>query len=500
MSLFSGLSCRASDVRNPAVAGQFYPADAGELSETVDRFLGAVPAQNVSGTPVAILVPHAGYIFSGQTAAYAYKTISGKNIYNVVLIGNSHHFPLNTAAIYASGRFKTPLGEVEINKELAGKILANTKLAQDSTFPHNPEHSIEVQLPFLQRTLTNFKIVPILLGELSIEQCGELGSAIAKSINEMGLSQNTIIIASSDMSHYPSWANANMVDGAALKALEKFDPPVLKKTITNYLTSSIPNLSCVLCGEESVYTAMSAAKSLGANRVKVLKYTNSGETSGDKSRVVGYGAVVFLKSEARKRPVQTAEQKSETEVRKMKEFTVTEKNQKELLKIARQSIEGFLKTGKMPKFDVKDPELCAPSAVFVTLTKNKDLRGCIGTTAPQAPLYEAVSRMAVAAAFEDHRFSAVTPEELKDLHIEISVLSPMTRVKSADEIKQGTHGVVVRRGYRSGLFLPQVWEHFSKKDDFLNELCWQKAGLEPGAWKNPDTELYVFTVFAFEEH
>jgi AmmeMemoRadiSam system protein A len=183
----------------------------------------------------------------------------------------------------------------------------------------------------------------------------------------------------------------------------------------------------------------------------------------------------------------------------MKSFSISEKNQKILLKIARESIAQQLAGGTAPELKTADKELLTPSAVFVTLNKQQNLRGCIGTTAPQVPLYKAVREMAVAAATEDHRFPPVTAGELGEITIEISVLSPLQRVASAAEIQQNIHGVVVRRGARSGLFLPQVWEHFTTKDDFLNELCWQKAGLEPGAWKDPSTELYVFTVFAFEE-
>jgi len=184
---------------------------------------------------------------------------------------------------------------------------------------------------------------------------------------------------------------------------------------------------------------------------------------------------------------------------KMDEFKISEKNQKELLRTARASIESYLRTGKMQKVSSSDPELKAPAAVFVTLTEKGDLRGCIGTTAAQGPLIDAVNQMAAAAAFEDYRFSQVTEKELKDINIEISILSPMRRVKSADEIKQNVHGVVVRHGSRSGLFLPQVWEHFSTKEAFLSELSSQKAGLPRDAWRDPDTELYVFTVFPFDD-
>ncbi|MEI8218785.1 MAG: AmmeMemoRadiSam system protein A [Elusimicrobiota bacterium] len=183
----------------------------------------------------------------------------------------------------------------------------------------------------------------------------------------------------------------------------------------------------------------------------------------------------------------------------MKNFSIAPENQSVLFHTARASIEHFLLTGKLPAFASTDNQLKESAAVFVTLTKNGDLRGCIGTTEPEAPLQTAVSRMAVAAAVEDYRFPPVTAAELKEIRIEISVLSPMKRIFNPAEILQNTHGVAVRKGMHSGLFLPQVWEHFSSKKDFMDELCRQKAGLEPDAWNKPDIELCIFTVYAFQE-
>jgi AmmeMemoRadiSam system protein A len=180
-------------------------------------------------------------------------------------------------------------------------------------------------------------------------------------------------------------------------------------------------------------------------------------------------------------------------------FTIGEKNQKELLNIARNSISAYLKTGKIPKITVMEKELLEPAAVFVTLTENGQLRGCIGTTAAEQPLYQAVSQLAISAAVEDNRFRPLTQSELKDIKIEISVLSPLTKVRSAEEIMPGYHGVVVKKGNRSGLLLPQVWEQLPDKKSFMDELCSQKAGLAPNAWQANDTDLYTFTVFAFKE-
>jgi len=486
----------AADVRKAAVAGQFYPADPVELRAAVDNYLSEVPERKTPGTPVAFLVPHAGYMFSARTAAYSYKMLSAMNVRNIVLIGNSHHYGLSKAAVYPSGKFDTPLGQVEINETLARKILSESPLFEENRAPHAPEHSLEVQLPFLLMTHKDFKIVPILMGNsyFSLADSKRAGEAVAKAIKELGLERTTVIIASSDLSHYPSWANANMSDGAALKAIGNFDPAALEKAASGLMSSSIPELVCVLCGIEDVYAVMYAARALGADKAQVLHYENSGDVTGDKSRVVGYGAAVFFKEGKN-----TIRGKIPETEKKMNNFTISPKNTAELLKVARLSIENFLKTKKLSTYKTSDPELLTPAAVFVTLTQNGKLRGCIGTTEPHAPLYEAVNQLAVAAAVEDYRFSPLTLNELSGTHIEISVLSPLTRIRSADEIKEKIHGVVVRRGGRSGLFLPQVWEQIPGKEAFLNELCWQKAGLEPSAWKDPKTELYIFTVFAFED-
>ena len=283
------------NIRKPAVAGQFYPQDPKELTKTIKDALANVPDSGVQGTPVAFLVPHAGYVFSAQTAAYSYHELSLHRIKNVILIGNSHNFPLECGAVFPEGHFKTPVGTVEINRELAGKIIKNSALFEANIAPHIPEHSLEVQIPFLQTVLKDFRIVPILLGSFSMAQCRDAGEAIAKAVLELGIADKTVIVISSDMSHYPAEQAARSADQEALKALEKFDPLLLQKTINGLMTRGIAELHCVYCGEESVYTGMYASKALGAKTVKVLNYSNSAKVSGDPSRVVGYGAAAFLK-------------------------------------------------------------------------------------------------------------------------------------------------------------------------------------------------------------
>ncbi|MEW6040373.1 MAG: AmmeMemoRadiSam system protein B [Elusimicrobiota bacterium] len=486
----------SSGIRQPAVAGQFYPSNKEELSSMINIFLNAVHESAVTPSPhlkvntagkiIGVVAPHAGYVFSGGVAAYSFKPLEGKTYDIVILLGQSHHFFLDKAALSDDDEFSTPLGNVRIDTKIINALASqSTGLFEINKGAHRPEHCLEVEIPFLQSVLTGkFSIVPILVGNFDLSKCEKISGKIFEVIKKFAAGKKILLVISTDMSHYPKYEDANIYDNIAIKSLEKFDPLRLKQTNDSILSRGIPSLDCVFCGEEAVITGMYLAKHLGANKVKSLKYANSGDVPvyGTKDRVVGYYAGAFLQE------------------KKMKnEFSITLKNQKLLLELARSTIDEFFKTRKIKEFKTQDTELLTPAAVFVTLTIGGQLRGCIGTTSPQAPLYQAVQQMALAAAFEDYRFNQLTPQELQKVKIEISVLSPLTKVKSADEIKEKIHGVTVRRGTRGGLFLPQVWEHFSRKEDFLGELCSQKAGLPEDAWCDPDTELCVFTVFAFEE-
>lgn len=473
--------------RTPAVAGQFYPSDKNELSKIVDEFLSKTKKQNLNGKIIGLISPHAGYVFSGQTAAWSYKQVEGEKIETVILIGSSHNYPVKGAAVWTGGNFSTPLGEVSIDEKLTKELLSS-KIFQSNNNVHIPEHSLEVQIPFLQRVLKNFKIVAILINdEQSYKDVAEI---IAKTISTS--KKSVLLVASTDMTHYPVKKDAEIVDKDILKTIEKFNPAELIRVNDNWLSKNIPELHCTLCGLPSVLTVMETSKILGADKSVIINYSNSAASSyGDANKVVGYGAAAFVKTTGSRKP----------EVGSEKEFSLTKDAQKELLQIARNSIDVYLTTGKIPKFTTTNPELLNNGAVFVTLEKNHNLRGCIGTTEARMPIYEAVTQLAIASAVEDYRFSPVTKNELKDVKIEISVLSPLKKISSATEIIEGKHGVVVKKGSRSGLFLPQVWEHpeLSKKEAFLSELCRQKAGLETDAWKKGDADLYTFTVFAFKE-
>jgi len=505
--------------RMPAVAGSFYPSDKSELKSIVENFLKqAKPSLSLAPSEIiALMVPHAGYVYSGFTASYGYKLLSDgktKSFWDtIIIVGNSHNFYLNKAAVFTKGSFITPLGETMIDEELAREIFNNEKygkLFEENIKAHQPEHSLEVQLPFIQAVLGDkVKILPILLsGAISYDNVVKIGECLSAAVKKYSTKtgKKIILIASSDMSHFPTDDVARIADNEALEAIKTMDTTKLIDTTSSRLQKGQRGLECVLCGEEAVIAVMTAAKMLGANKAEVLHYSNSSDVSGDTSRVVGYGAVAFVK----KSSIKTKTSDGGITASK-KDFSISPKNQKLLLELARKSIIQKINGQDSRPPDARnftDEELLKPAAVFVTLTTKPDdmLRGCIGTTQPISPLYKAVWEMAQEAATGDPRFPPVSDlKELDKIKIEISVLSPLKRVSSANEIIPDVHGVVVRRGTRGGLFLPQVWEHFpsgtteNRKAEFLGELCYQKAGLPRDAWREPTTELYVFTVFKFEE-
>jgi AmmeMemoRadiSam system protein B/AmmeMemoRadiSam system protein A len=485
-SLFFGCSlfCRPAaaqpeNERPPAAAGQFYPANPGELRNMVDHLLAGAGRHGLDGELSAILVPHAGYQYSGPIAAEAFKTLKDEWP-SVILIGPSHHVAVKGAALVARGSFRTPLGSVPVDEELAGKLLAASPVFAEEAAPHAAEHSLEVQLPFLQRRLKRFRILPVVMNTEDLEIARKAGLAIAEAVR----GRKTLLVISSDLSHYPRSNVARPVDQTFLKALERLDPEYLKLTGQTLMSRGEPELFTVACGETAIWTGLYAAKALGANQAQILRYANSGELVPDTAdRSVGYAAVAFVHAGRPKNP-----------------DLLDKKAQQRLLDAARTSIADGL-AQKRFSFEPlnKNYDLNLPAAVFVTLRRHGELRGCVGTVEPQFSLWEAVRHFARSAAFEDTRFQPLEQAELKDIRVEISILSPPQRIKDAGEIVPGRDGVIVRNGRHSGLFLPEVWESLPDKTSFLDTLCSQKAGLPPGCWKDPSVELRVFRSEAFSE-
>jgi len=469
-------------VREPAVAGAFYPGNKEELERVVERYLSQAQVQTDKKYIKALIVPHAGYDYSGWVAAYGYKLLENRAIKRVILIGNSHSEYFDGASVYPEGYFKTPLGLVEIDKDFVERLKKSSNKIYFKETTHLKEHSLEVQLPFLQKTLKGFKIVPILLGN----QEGVVDDLVNTLKNL--IDDTTLVIASSDLSHYPKYEDAQFSDNEIIKAILTGKRENLEKTIREIKQKNIPNLQTCACGRQAIEVVMGLMENKDVE-IKLLKYANSGDLPadrqgveiGDKSHVVGYAAIAFVSD------------KSEDEL------GLEEK--KRLLEIAREAVEVYVKEGRIIEVEEENPFLNKHLGAFVTLKKHGKLRGCIGVFEPDIPLYQVVRDMAIAAATKDNRFFPVSKDELGELEYEISVLSPLRKVDSWREIEIGKHGVQIRKGLRSGVFLPQVaTENNWDLDTFMSTLCVQKVGLPADCWKDPETEIYVFTAQVFGEN
>ena len=465
-------------IKEPNVAGGFYSADPKELSDSIDYLKQSTAPVPGDRKVLIALAPHAGYPYSGPVAAYTFKAIARNNYKTIVIIAPSHFFPFEGISIWPKGGFKTPLGTVPVDEDFAQALLKENPKFQFLPQVYEREHAIEVELPFLQKTFDAVHIVPILMGNPDPQVCHDLAVALDKLI---GQRDDVLILISSDMSHYYTYDVANRMDALTLKAVTDIDP---KGFFEGNMARKME-----MCGFVPMTTALLFAKLRGIKHVEVLKHANSGDTSGDKSRVVGYSSVIFYNDLIGQPNDQDEGVKALNEAEK-----------KELLTLARKTMESFVKTGKVPDMAVKDVRLNQIQGAFVTLAKHGALRGCIGNIIGQEPLYKTIRDMAVAAASQDPRFTPVTAAELKDIDLEISVLSQPRRVKDASEIQLGRHGVIVSNGNHQGVFLPQVADETGwSKEEFLAQLCSQKAGLAPDAWKDPSTALYVFTADVFSE-
>jgi AmmeMemoRadiSam system protein B/AmmeMemoRadiSam system protein A len=467
------------EIREPALAGSWYPGDPEILSRDVKRYLENAKKEKMDGEIVALVSPHAGYMYSGQVAAYAYKLIEGKSFDTVVVVGPSHRFPFKGASLWDRGGFRTPLGVVPVDDELSKKLMEKRKEIRFIPEAHNQENSLELQIPFLQTVLKSFKLVPIAMEpDWSWETCQYLASAIAETVR----GKKVLLVASTDLSHYYTYNIAIELDRIFLNHIERFDIEGLNRDLKSNRTEA--------CGGGPVVTIMLAAKTLGANQGKVLKYLNSGDVTGDRSRVVGYAAGVFYKTVGGK-------EKMKEEKKVGVDLGLTEEEKKTLHHIAKTVIENKARGKAVPEFKIESPILKENRGAFVTIQKKGQLRGCIGYIEGHGPLHKTIEEMAEAAAFRDPRFSPVKEKELPELDIEISVLTPLKRIKDVNEIQVGKHGIYIVRGMWAGLLLPQVateygWDRLA----FLEHTC-QKAGLPPNAWKEKDIEIYIFSADIF---
>lgn len=499
----SCLKAHNEDVRPPAFAGTFYPESPVKLRGAVDSFLvEAIPGGREN--PVAILAPHAGYIFSGQICADAYAQIQRDSVDLVVILGTNHTSPgFDTIAVHPGSGFRTPLGVAWIDRAAAAALLKDSPDCIADASVHGQEHSVEVQIPFIQVLFPRAKILPVVVGSPDPALCNRFGTVLARIVRH----RRVLIVASSDLSHYPAYDDAVRIDTATLDALLTLDPTAFHAAVGAHHGHAVTGLTTAACGEGPILVALAAARHLGARRATIVSYANSGDTSvGDRDRVVGYGAVAFTggNAAAGMNALKPATPGSGTEdiigsaAAPMKDFTLAREDRTALLRFARNTISRFLDTETTPLARGFGENARRQRGVFVTLKKDGVLRGCIGQMTPDAPLCILVGRTALKSAFDDPRFPPLTREELKDVEIEISVLTPFRPVASAAAIVVGRDGVVLRKGERTAVFLPQVApEQGWGKEEMLDHLC-RKAGLEAGAWRK-GAALYTFQADVFGE-
>lgn len=447
--------------RPPAVAGTFYPSDAAALAETVDACLarGAHHAQGSRGfhrpgRVKAIVAPHAGYRFSGPIAGSAYATLRDQaaTIRRVVLLGPSHRVWVDGVAVTGADQWSTPLGSVPVDRAARLRLVdAGLVFVDDGA--HAEEHSLEVHLPFLQRVLGSFELLPLVVGRAE-------PFLVAGVLDAVWGGPETLIVVSSDLSHYLDHATATRVDRATAELVVAGDLAHLD--------------SDRACGAAPVRGLLLAAKEHGM-RAELVDLRTSGDTSGDRDRVVGYGAFAFAESDEPPSPTT----------------------------LARQTIRRGLITGRPSRPSIAELPRSwqEPRAVFVTLHRRGALRGCIGTLEPSEPLGIAVAGAAFGAAFDDPRFAPVTAAEFADLDIAVSVLDPPERLAadSYAELRAAVRpgdGLIVTAPANRATFLPVVWDEVDGVDEFL-ALLWRKAGLAPGAWPaGTVVQRYGATVYA----
>jgi len=470
-------SASASQVRQPVWAGSFYPADATELKASLESYTRQ--AQQTRATVPnsrlrALVMPHAGYIYSGLTAAHVGQVLKPGAFRKVLLIGPDHRLGFANAAVGGFDYYQTPLGLIPLHHDAAA-LLTNSSLFKSLPESERSEHSVEVPLPFLQYYLGDFALVPVVMGATDTSRMAE---ALTPFID-----RQTLLVISSDLSHYLAYDAAVAKDQQTIKRILTLDSPGLAGDDNN------------ACGKSGLLVLLDLARR-NHWQPRLLHYSNSGDTAGDRSRVVGYAALAFYEN---------AE-----EIIMSSPANLSSEQGDKLLQLARQTIAASLKqpvdqVGASQLLEaLADPIYREKRGVFVTLHKQGQLRGCIGSLSGYRAITDGVRENALNAAFNDQRFRQVTAAELNDLEIEVSILSEPQPLAFLDgeelsqRLRPGIDGVILHRGEASATFLPQVWEQLPDPAAFLSHLC-QKAGLPANDWRRPGLEVMTYQVQYFAE-
>ena len=468
----------AAGIRKAVWAGRFYPASRSELEQTIDSLTFQAKQTRVQIPPhkqlKALILPHAGYIYSGLTAAHASLVLRENQFDKVILMGPDHRVGFNNCAISDVEAYQTPLGLVRLNKD-AAVLRRQSNLFRSIPDSDMFEHSVEVILPFLQHYIKNFEFIPIVTGRVDVKL---LAHAIEPLIDE-----KTLLVVSSDLSHHLSYSEAVDRDRETINMILKLKSDKLLKSNNR------------ACGKIPILIALNMAMRYGWEPV-LLHYSNSGDTAGGRSQVVGYAAIAFY---------------GDSSMQKNHNYQqINPQLGQALIKLARQTIMerlGLKISGKKSDLvvaAVKNDALKACHGTFVTLKIAGNLRGCIGSLTAEESILDGVKRNAVNAAFHDPRFSPLTIEEIEDVDIEISILTepqPLEYTNGVDlisKLRVNVDGVILQKGRAGATFLPQVWEQLPRPENFLSHLC-VKAGLYANAWENTRLQISTYQVQYFEE-
>jgi AmmeMemoRadiSam system protein B/AmmeMemoRadiSam system protein A len=477
--LFISRQVQAEIVRKPVWAGRFYEADPFELNRVINQLTRKAQRSRVqipTDKPLrALIMPHAGYIYSGLTAAHVALVLHTNQFTKVILLGPDHRIGFSNAAICDAAAYETPLGRINLHKDVAN-LRSQSNLFQSLPVLRDQEHSLEVILPFLQYSLGEFQLVPIMIGQGEVRRLS--------NVLETLIDDETLLVVSSDLSHFLTYAEAVVRDRETIDEIIRLKPMKLSKTNNR------------ACGKMPLLILIELARRRHWQPV-LLHYSNSGDTAGDRSRVVGYAAIAFFGDLPMENKDNSGAQFSEAQGQM-------------LVKLARKTIKERLVTKVADPGDValdhtlQDDCYKLHCGTFVTLKIGGQLRGCIGNLTASEPVAEGVRRNAINAAFHDPRFSPLSQDELDRTEIEVSILSEPQRLEYRDwqdlvaKLRVNVDGVIIRKDYASATFLPQVWEQLPEPHDFLTHLC-LKAGLPSDAWKSSELEVLTYQVQYFEE-
>ena len=467
-------------VRAPAWDGRFYPRDREALENLIRDLMKKAactfPAAHRRQTLRALVMPHAGYVYSGLSAAHGALAIGRDQFKRVILMGPDHRVGFQHAAVTGASRWRTPLGEVPIGDI---RPLVRQRPQWFATVPASDrsEHSLEVILPFLQVRLSHFELIPLVIGP-----CDEQG--MARVVGGFLDNSRSLLVVSADLSHYLEYDAAVQRDRETLDRILSLDPQWHRDQYNR------------TCGRYPVGVLLALARSRNW-RPMLLHYSNSGDTAGDKGAVVGYGALAFYGDAPMPSPKETSS-------------TLTDEQGAALVALARRTLTAHYGE-QLPPDDsenlearLADRALQAKCGTFVTLKSNHQLRGCIGSLTASASVVDGVRENALNAALHDPRFSPLKKKELEGVHIEVSVLTepvPLVYTDADDllaKLETGVDGVIIKKGYASATFLPQVWEQLPQPEAFLSHLC-MKAGLPAGQWREGGLTVLVYRVQYFEE-